>query len=933
MRRDYRYYLRITLLVLTLLFNVGAEAKFASRYNEQRPLIVVCDWDMPPYEFLDDKGQPAGYSVDLMNIILDRLEIPHVFQMREGFLAKRVFQQHRADVIIAPDNMLRAFGSKVSTSVLSYFRPKVVMKTDAPEIHSLTEIDSSKVVVLRKGDDYIQKMFLDAGLPLTPQYLAPMEALVGVATDKYDFFIWGEDPMKWRIQKLHLDSLRICDVELPIAEVHIGAYDQALIDAMDDQYARLEQHGVIDDLRNKWLHPDRRQNHVSPIVLYVVVAAVLLLLVLFFLNRLIVNRVEKKVLRNSEQTRLMGMALDMGGYMVAEYQPQRDEFKNLRGHLMDEDKTMEQSIATVHPEDLSVFQTNVDDLAKNNANHIDMQLRRNLGTADHPDWQYLTGCCIKERDEEEQRTSYLLVAKDVTAEINAQEADHVMAAKYNKAFQIALLAMSFYSPEGRLLEMNDKMKELIGLDEANQQFFWDTSLFEAPLFRDVLTPGMTDVVHACQHMYYPDINLNKYLEYRIRPVFTEEGEIRYYVVTVRDISSERSLYLEQQATERQLKVTNDEVKRFETQMNDLLSNSGMYIWRTNNKTRMVSVGRSLHKVDTQFSYEDYLNGMAHEGRDEANMNFYNPLMYNQNINAVRYFKHSPLTHREGWFATSGMPYYDRHGNVQGHFGIVREVTKLMRSQEELRRETTQAKHSGQLKAAFLANMTHEIRTPLNAIVGFSDLLHTVDTQEERQEFIRIIRHNCDLLLRLIDDILETSYLEGRPQSIEPENIDFSQFFNEVCQTVAQRVQEPGVSFIGDNPYDTFPACVDKERVQQVITNFVTNAVKYTHEGHIKVGYREERRVESGEHGEERDGIYIYCEDTGAGIPQDKQASVFDRFVKLNDYVQGTGLGLSICKSIADRCRGHIGVTSEGEGKGSTFWLWIPRHLTFGNLTA
>jgi signal transduction histidine kinase len=110
-------------------------------------------------------------------------------------------------------------------------------------------------------------------------------------------------------------------------------------------------------------------------------------------------------------------------------------------------------------------------------------------------------------------------------------------------------------------------------------------------------------------------------------------------------------------------------------------------------------------------------------------------------------------------------------------------------------------------------------------------------------------------------------------------------------------------------------------VQQVITNFVTNAVKYTQEGHIKVGYRSED-----------DGIYIYCEDTGAGIPPEKQASVFDRFVKLDDFVQGTGLGLAICKSIADRCNGRIGVVSEGAGKGSTFWLWIPRNLTSSNFT-
>jgi signal transduction histidine kinase len=243
-------------------------------------------------------------------------------------------------------------------------------------------------------------------------------------------------------------------------------------------------------------------------------------------------------------------------------------------------------------------------------------------------------------------------------------------------------------------------------------------------------------------------------------------------------------------------------------------------------------------------------------------------------------------------------------------------------------------------------MTHEIRTPLNAIVGFSDLLHMASTTEERTEFIHIIRHNCDLLLRLIDDLLETSDMNENAQRIEPENIDFALFFNEMGQTLEQRVQEPSVKFLMDNPYSTFPVRTDKERIQQVITNFVTNAVKYTHEGHIRIGYIATsevsgdtptipsitEKVEIAESLSSDNGILIYCEDTGAGIPPEKQSSVFDRFVKLDDYVQGTGLGLSICKSIAERCNGRIGLISEGKGKGSTFWLWIPRYLTLGNLT-
>ena len=187
------------------------------------------------------------------------------------------------------------------------------------------------------------------------------------------------------------------------------------------------------------------------------------------------------------------------------------------------------------------------------------------------------------------------------------------------------------------------------------------------------------------------------------------------------------------------------------------------------------------------------------------------------------------------------------------------------------------------------------------------------------EFIRIIRNNCDMLLRLINDILEASSM-GQALAIEPVEVDFAQVFDDICQTLAQRVQEPGVEFVKDNPYDTFHTTLDKGRVQQILTNFTTNAVKYTHEGHIKVGYRQESRLVNGK---DTPGIYLYCEDTGAGIPEEKQASIFERFVKLDDFVQGTGLGLSICKSIADRCDGQIGVTSKGLGHGSTFWFWIP----------
>ena len=220
---------------------------------------------------------------------------------------------------------------------------------------------------------------------------------------------------------------------------------------------------------------------------------------------------------------------------------------------------------------------------------------------------------------------------------------------------------------------------------------------------------------------------------------------------------------------------------------------------------------------------------------------------------------------------------------------------------------------------FMANMTHEIRTPLNSIVGFSDVLPMLSTQEEKEEIIHVIMNNCDMLMRLINDILAISSLDAGGIRIEPAEIDFAKSFDDICESLKQRVQEPSVEFIKENPYDSFVTVLDDARIQQVITNFVTNAVKYTHEGHVKVGYRYEPQTDTDGHG----ALYIYCEDTGAGIAKEHQAKIFERFVKLNDFVQGTGLGLAICKAIVDACHGEIGIESEGEGHGSTFWIKIP----------
>ena len=243
-------------------------------------------------------------------------------------------------------------------------------------------------------------------------------------------------------------------------------------------------------------------------------------------------------------------------------------------------------------------------------------------------------------------------------------------------------------------------------------------------------------------------------------------------------------------------------------------------------------------------------------------------------------------------------------------GINYDITELKETEAELIQARDKAEMMDRLKSAFLANMSHEIRTPLNAIVGFSDLLVETEELAERQEYIKIVRENNDLLLQLISDILDLSKIEAGTFEFTNGDVDVNLLCEDIVRSMGMKAKEE-VELVFD---DHLPVChviSDRNRIHQVISNFVNNAMKFTSEGSIHVGYK----LKDGE-------LEFYVEDTGIGIEKEQLPHIFERFVKLNSFVHGTGLGLSICQSIVEQLGGRIGVDSE-KGKGSRFWFTIP----------
>lgn len=254
--------------------------------------------------------------------------------------------------------------------------------------------------------------------------------------------------------------------------------------------------------------------------------------------------------------------------------------------------------------------------------------------------------------------------------------------------------------------------------------------------------------------------------------------------------------------------------------------------------------------------------------------------------------------------------YEPQNSIIDIVGVNFNITELKEAESKLIVAKERAEESDRLKSAFLANMSHEIRTPLNAIIGFSNLLMDTEDADEKKQYMAVVEENNDLLLQLISDILDLAKVEAGTFEMVETEVDTNKLCMDIVRAAKMKVSE-NVEVRFEPGAKDFHFISAKNRIHQVISNFVNNAVKFTPNGSITVGYILHKSE-----------IEFYVQDTGIGIPKERQSEIFGRFVKLNSFIHGTGLGLSICQSIVQQLQGKIGVQSE-PGKGSRFWFTHP----------
>ena len=628
-----------------------------------------------------------------------------------------------------------------------------------------------------------------------------------------------------------------------------------------------------------------------------------------------------------DEQQAMMMALEISGNHVMCLDLRQNRVFDLHGKAMFGNNVgIEVCYTYIHPDDKEVFRNFIERLSNGIVKEAECRYRwdYNYTGKGEPDWHDMHGYAIAEYEDDKPVNIIATLTDESESKRKEREVEH-LSERYKTIFENSIIGLSFYTPDGWLLDANRIMRKICNFDsDSGDEFFSKMNLFEMPPFNEVLSREHPEDYWACSLSVIPERNMHVYLEISIHPIYDENDKLMYIGVSANDVTDERNMYERVKKNDIQMQELNMAIKNYEAELVYMMQFCHMQTWRISLDRDVIEFYSGLNTVVRSFNLKEVQKIFADQEHEfvkalslsTLSNTLSKPLIYIGQVYPVISHSSDGLQ----WVQVNGIPEFDDNGRLIGAFGVWRNINDLMCKQDQLRKETHRARESGEKKALFLANMTHEIRTPINAIVGFTDIMTALTTSEEKQEVMRIIKNNCDMLLRLMNDILTASSLGTSHMSIEPVDVDFSTAFNELCESLRLRIQEPGVEFITDNPYDTLKIKVDSGRVAQVITNFVTNAVKYTHNGYIKVGYRTEIRTVDGK---EQNGLYLYCEDTGEGIPVEVQGRIFEQFYKVDDFVQGTGLGLSICKAFADACNGDIGVISEGKGKGSVFWMWIP----------
>ena len=914
-------------LLLSSVFSLTASAQNPLKtadsirvFDNEHPLVYEDAWDLWPYVFLNENGEPDGYNVDLLKMIFKRLNIPYIIKLKPTLEAQADLKSGKSDLMLRMDASFSRGNTLYSNTIIQLFTHSVVSPESSHVILRTGKDLKGHQVIVHEGS-FSHHLIMDEGWTKDIKAYDNMkEAIQKLRTDEQGVIIWNTMSLKWLMRKYKTDNLVINPIDIPAGEYKFMSKNRHLLNQIDSVYTELRADDQLESIRNKWFYPEHADSGIPAWVWYI--AAVLAGFALIFLAyyafyRMRERSMTREIRKSNDRLSLVLSSSEIGlwvYHVTTKTVEFIDEFGKTQQTLH-----LHELVNRYSQNDYDIFIETLAEIAHQRRESANITLKiREQKNGHFVERNYSVDIGVLRRDRNGKPSDILGTRVDITNEQMRQIRIQDSMMRYQAVFNSAMIDMVVYDADGYIVDMNDKglrgihlnrkdlvkahipLKRVLGVDHI------DLDTFE-PMHITQIFPSSSDDRSLQQYLKRSHL----FYELKLVPVRDSHGKLLSIYGTGRDVTEVAMSYRKIKQSARELQESNDEINNYIRNIDYVMNVGGIRMARYTPETHTLTIYNDSNHVQFTLTQTRALSFVDDSQRRRA-LNIIKS-MDSLTTKPIHADVKTTLRKRGGGgrmhLQLHFIPSYDNHGDIKEYFGMCRDISEIKTIEEKLAAETLRAQEVEVVKNAFLHNMSFEIRTPLNSVVGFAELFQMEHSQEDEVVFIQEIKESSAKLLKLINDILFISRLDAEMIEFNKRVSDFTLTIIQRCESVWATMKKPGVDYTVSSPFKRLILEVDSTNVGIIIDKIVANAVQYTDKGTVNVRYDYLG-----------DNLIVSVEDTGCGIPESSLGHIFDRFVTMAS--EGAGLGLAICHELIKRLNGTINIKSD-VGKGTTVWFSIP----------
>lgn len=925
--------LLLSLLLLPLFLPAQRSDSLLDRnklkYTKERPLIYEGAQDLWPFSYLNEKGEPEGFNIDLIRLIMSRLNIPYEIRMKPRLMAFKDLREGRSDLMIGLTAGFHEEFAHFSDNSVTLFTQSVLSPRSKPTtIRNFRDLANHKVYV--NDSSLCHHLMIDYGweanaIPISTKSSNMAETILQMSTDEEGEMVWNTLSLKWLIRKYQITNLEVTPVNMPHGEYKFMSVDQHLIHLMDSVFTELNAADEILPLQNKWFNPEREEEQSSRWGWSVAVVTAVLLFILIVYTIFYQLQARRILHDNDRRTRRFALILETGGVRLWTYNIRQNQFTwhnemGLPAYVY----SQEEFAKRYSPGDYLRLTEAMNRLAATTPGDdseitLDIKAQDAREDGDTEMHDFVISLSVLRRDKHGKPTVLIGTKHDVTEKRKQQRQDKERTTRYQAMFNTPMVAILFFGRDGKLQNINDRACEMFACQK-------DDILTRQMTIQEMLGVEVDDLYQAdglyCTFIMDPatvpasrradcpcHLKERMCMEFSLMTVDDEDGLPMGLFAICRDVTATCQAVHRIHQCEQQLSEAKAKEDKYIDTINGFINSARLRLLNYSPQSHMLTIYSANEKVQHRLTQTRIMTLVDQEMRKKT-MHIIGKMDSHEN----REFSIDlPTSLRVGgkclYVHVHLLPQIDDKGQVKEYFGVLRDISEQMDVKRQLKAVEAKTQEVEDAKNSVTKNMMHEIRQPMGAVIENASHLTPEMSHDEEAGITKTIIDNADLLTHIIGNVLNLSRLEAHMVEIRNRPTDFAQIFESCCEHGWEKEKRPEVRYIVENPYEQLVVDIDPENLESVIRQITLNAAQHTHNGVIRARYDYIGRR-----------LVISIEDSGEGMSREK-LDALNAQLESGTHT-GSGLGLSICKELLQQMDGNLEITSE-LGQGTAVWVMLP----------